>query len=287
MQKNVLVFGATGQQGGAVTRALIKNGHRVVGLTRNANSEKAKALIGTGVDLKEGNLHNASDLINLMKEVDAVFALTTPFEEGIEKEIEQGITVAEAAKEAGVQHFVFNSVSDADRNTGIPHFDSKFKVEQRIIELGLPYTIIAPVYFMDNLVSPWTMEMVKTGNISTAMPNDRMLQQIAVADIAQIVSAVISRSESFIGKRINIAGEELTGNQMVEILNRVTGKRFVFEGFSPDYLRESSEDLAIMYEWFDRVGYSADIEKLKLDFPEVTFTSFEEYVRGIDWSFME
>ncbi len=285
-KKKVLVFAATGQQGGAVVKALRESGHEVIGLTRNAGSDKAKALAATGVDMREGNFHAANELVDLMKEVDTVFSLTTPFEEGVDKETEQGIATAEAAAKAGVRHFVFNSVANADEATGVPHFDSKYKVEQRIKELGLPYTIIAPVYFMDNLVSPWTMDIVRTGNISAAMPNDRMLQQIAVTDIARIVAVVITRRDDFIGKRINVAGEELTGDQMVETLDRVTGKKFTFEGFSPDLLRESSEDLAMMYEWFDHVGYSADIEQLKNDFPEIRFTSFEDYVKGIDWSFM-
>ena len=284
--KKVLVFGATGQQGGAVVKALQQAGHEIIGLTRNANSEKAKALSVTGVDIREGNFHSANELVDLMKEVDTVFSLTTPFEDGPERETEQGKTTAEAAAKARVKHFVYNSVSDADKATGIPHFDSKYRVEQHIIELGLPYTIVAPVYFMDNLVSPWTMEMVKNGNISLAMPDDRALQQIAVKDIAQFVATVITRSENFIDKRINIAGDELNGNQMVEILESITGKKFLFEGYSPDVLRESSEDMALMLEWFDRVGYSADIEKLKKDFPEVQLASFEAYARGIDWSFM-
>ena len=119
------------------------------------------------------------------------------------------------------------------------------------------------------------------------MPNDRKLQQIAVDDIAQFVAAVITRKEEFIGKRINIAGDELTGDQMVQTLDRITGKKFKFEGFSPEYLKESSEDLALMYEWFDRVGYSANIDQLKNEFPEVLLTSFEDYAKNVDWSFME
>ena len=160
-KKKVLVFGATGQQGSAVVKALQEKGHDIIALTRNASSDKAKVLSATGVDVREGNFHTASELVDLIKEVDTVFSLTTPFEEGVDKETEQGVAVAEAAAQAGVKHFVFNSVSDADKATGIPHFDSKYKVERRIKDLGLPYTIIAPVYFMDNLVSPWTIDMIK------------------------------------------------------------------------------------------------------------------------------
>lgn len=285
-KKKVLVFGATGQQGGAVVQALKEKGHDVIGLTRNASSERAEALTKAGVEVREGNFHSADELVQLMQEVDSVFSMTTPFEEGPEKETAQGKAMVDAADKAGVQHFVYNSVSDADMNTGIPHFDSKYLVEEYIRESGIPYTIVAPVYFMDNLVSPWTMETVKTGNISLAMPNNRILQQIAVTDIAQIVASVISRRDDFIGKRINVASDELTGDQMVEVLQQVTGKEFQFEGFSPNVVRENSEDLALMFEWFDKKGYSANIEKLKKEFPEVTLTSFEAFAKSIDWTFM-
>ena len=285
--KKVLVFGATGQQGGAVTNALLEAGHQVIGLTRDTSSAKSKALSEKGVDMRQGNFHSSHELIDIMKEVDTVFAVTTPFEEGVEKEAEQGIAMADAAKEAGVQHFIFNSVANADQNTGIPHFESKYKVEEHLISIGIPYTILAPVYFMDNLVAPWAAEDLKQGNINMGMPADRDLQQIAVQDIAGFVAAVTSRREDFIGQRIDLASDELTGDQMARTLTGVTGKQFTFNGFDPDLLRASmGEDMALMYEWFISVGYSASLDTLRKQFPEVELTSFSSFAKQQDWGFL-
>ena len=123
---------------------------------------------------------------------------------------------------------------------------------------------------MNNLISPWTMDTIKTGKISLAMPGNVPLQQIAASDISQFVAEIVDRREAFFGKRVDIAGDELTGDQMVEKLTSITSKEFVYEGFSPDYMRETMEDMAIMFEWFDKVGYSADIQQLQKEFPNIS-----------------
>lgn len=285
-QRKVLVFGATGLQGGAVAAALLAQGHEVIGVTRNTTSEKAKALENKGANLVEGSLNNADQLIETMKTVDTVFALTSPYEEGAQMEIQQGTTLAKAAQSANVGHLVFSSVSDADKNTGIPHFDSKYAVEQKIAELGIPYTIIAPVYFMENLISPWNMDNIKSGKVSMALPEGVKIQQIAVEDIAQFAAAAITGREQYFNRRINIAGDELTGKEMVEQLTAITGKEFVYEGFSPEMIKATMPDLAIMFEWFDRVGYSADFTRLKEDFPDVSTTRFESFAKNQNWEFL-
>jgi nucleoside-diphosphate-sugar epimerase len=119
------------------------------------------------------------------------------------------------------------------------------------------------------------------------MPGDRMLQQIDVPDIAAVVAAVIKGRESYFKKRFNIASDELTGDKMAEILTKVVGKDFSYEGFDPSYMREQSGDMADMYEWFIKEGYTVDITVLKKEFPSISFTSFEDYVRQTDWSFMD
>jgi nucleoside-diphosphate-sugar epimerase len=139
---------------------------------------------------------------------------------------------------------------------------------------------------MTNLVSPWTMETIKNRKISMPMPGDRKLQQIDVPDIASVVTAVIKGRESYFKRRINIASDELSGNKMAETLSETVGKNFVYEEFDPSYMREQSADMADMYEWFNKVGYSVDIKGLKNEFPDISFSSFEDYVQRIDWSFM-
>jgi uncharacterized protein YbjT (DUF2867 family) len=86
------------------------------------------------------------------------------------------------------------------------------------------------------------------------------------------------------GRRFDIAGDELTGEEAAAILSKVTGREVHYEGFPPDVLRAQSEDVALMFEWFDSTGYAADIHSLRRDFPEVTWHSFEEWARKQDWS---
>ena len=164
-----MVAGATGNQGGAVARALLKEGHKVVGISRNVNSPKAEVMKTLGADMVSVSFSDQERLIEIMTEVDTVFAMTTPFEGGMQAEIEQGKTLVNAAQAAGIGHFIFNSVGDADLPTGIPHFDSKYEVEKHLCTRKVPYTIVAPSYFMDNLLFPFNIEALNEGSLRMAM----------------------------------------------------------------------------------------------------------------------
>jgi uncharacterized protein YbjT (DUF2867 family) len=218
---------------------------------------------------------------------DAVYAITTPYEQGAEKETAQGIAITDAVKAAGVAHFIFSSVASANRATGISHFDGKHAVEKHLQASGVPYTIVAPVFFMENLLQPWMVSSLRQGKLTMALPASRSLQQIAVADIGAFVAAVIERRDTAFGRRFDIAGDELTGKEAAAILSKVTGRDVHYEGFPPDVLRAQSEDMALMFEWFDRTGYTADIKSLRRDFPEVKWHSFEQWARQQDWSVLD
>jgi uncharacterized protein YbjT (DUF2867 family) len=161
--KLVLVTGATGNQGGAVVQALLTQSHQVRALTRNSASPDAQRLSEQGVEIAVGEFSDYDSLVRAVSGVDAVYAMNTPLEQGVEKETAQGIAVTDAAKAAGVGHLVYSSVISADRVTGIPHFDSKYAVEKHIKSSAVPYTIIAPVFFMDNLLQPWLLPNLRQG----------------------------------------------------------------------------------------------------------------------------
>ena len=129
-------------------------------------------------------------------------------------------------------------------------------------------------------VGAFNMDGLKKGVLKMAMPADRKLQQIAVEDIGKFVGIVVNERENMFGKRINISGDELTGDEAAAVLSRVTGKDILYEGFSPDFLREQSEDLAIMYDWFISDGYTADPKSLKT----YGLMGFEEWASKQDWS---
>ncbi len=285
--KLVLVTGATGNQGGAVVRALLNRGHQVRALTRDSASPAAKRLGEQGVQIAVGDFTDHDSLVRAARGVDAIYAMTTPFEQGVVKETAQGIAMTDAAKAAGVGHLIYSSVASADRATGIPHFDSKYEVEKHIQSSGVPYTIIAPVFFMDNLVQPWQLPDLRQGKLAMALPATRPLQQIAVADIGAFAAAIIERRDTVLGQRFDIAGDELTGDEAAAILSRVAGREIRYEGFPPAVWRAQSEDMALMYEWFAGTGYAADIQGLRRDFPEVKWHDFEAWARRQDWSVLD
>ena len=279
-----LVTGATGQQGGAVAQALLKRGHRVRALVRDPDSKAAVGLKAQGAQIAVANFEDRGALVQAAAGVDSVYMMTTPFEGGIDAEIRQGFTVADAFSQVNVGHLVFGSVGSADRETGIPHFDSKYEVEKHIATLNIPYTISAPVYFMENHLYPHALEALRGGKLADALPADRLLQKISVSNIGEFVAVLIERRETVFGQRYEIAGDELSGEQCAAALSQAMGKDIRYEAFSPDTFRPDNEDMALMYEWFARDRYVADIEALRRDFPEVRWLRFDEWARQQDWS---
>jgi len=197
------------------------------------------------------------------------------------------VAVADAAKQAGVGHLVFSSVASADRQTGIPHFDSKYEVEKHITTLNIPYTISAPVFFMDNFFAPWFLPSIQEGTLKFAMPVDRPLQQVSVDNIGAFGAALIERRDSVFGQRFDFAGDELTGEQTVAVISKASGKTIGYEGFDPEFMRADNSDFADMFVWFNKVGYSVDTQKLRQDFPEVQWQNFEDWASKQDWSVLK
>ena len=282
---SVLVCGATGQQGGALARALLERGHNVRAFVRGSGSPEAAELQRLGAELAEGSFDEPSTLEEAARSMDAAFLVVTPFEAGPEAEVRHGIAAANAARAAGVGHLVFSSVADANKDTGIPHFDSKREVEKHIEELGVPYTIVAPVYFMDNLLAPWTLPEIEEGKLPVALPSSRQLQQIALSDIAAFTALVLENRDRFVGRRVDIGSDELTGEEAARILTKVTGHEVRYVEVPLEQVREAmGEDGARMFEWFGQVGYSADIEALRQENPAVGWHTFEEWAREQDWT---
>jgi uncharacterized protein YbjT (DUF2867 family) len=209
-KRSVLVTGATGQQGGAVARALLSRGHRVKALTRKPDSDAARQLMSAGADLVTGDLGNAASVLKAASGVSTMFLMGNSYEAGAEEETRQGIIAAEAAKAVGVGHLIYSSVADANKKTGIPHFESKYLVEKHVAGLGIPYTISAPVAFMENIVAPWSIGALRQGTYAFAMPPKRVLQLVTLADIGALVAALVERREQVFGKRFDFAGDERT-----------------------------------------------------------------------------
>jgi uncharacterized protein YbjT (DUF2867 family) len=283
-KRNVLVTGATGQQGGAVARALLARGHRVKALVRKPDSDAARRLGAAGVIVEAGDLGDAAAVARAAAGVDTMFLMGNSYESGADAETRQGILAAEAAKAAGIGHLIYSSVADADKNTGIPHFDSKYRVEQHVAGLGIPYTISAPVAFMENAVMPMSIGGLRQGVHAFPMPPKRVLQLVALSDIGAFVAALAERRERVFGKRFDFAGDELSGEEQAKILSQAIGRPVNYQEIPLAAVRQINEDLALMAGWFDRVGYDVDIAALQRDFPDVRWHSFADWARAFDWS---
>jgi len=280
----VLVTGATGQQGGALANLLLKQGYRVRAITRNAGSPRARALSEQGAELFTADAEDPGLIEKAAAGADALFAMATPFEGGVEAETRQGINIVSAAAAAGVRHVVYSSVAGADQATGIPHFESKFLVEQRLRTLGIPFTIIAPVFFMENLVAPWNIGALASGIYPMALPAGRTLQQIAVADVAGFAAEVMAHPAEFAGQRIDIASDERTGTEAAAVLGRASGREMRYREIPLEQVRAGNEDLALMFDWINRVGYHADIAGLRARYPKVGWHSLEAWSAAQDWN---
>jgi uncharacterized protein YbjT (DUF2867 family) len=140
---------------------------------------------------------------------------------------------------------------------------------------------------MENIVAPWSVGALGQGAYALAMPPKRVLQLVALADIGAFVAALVERREQVFGKRFDFAGDELSGEEQARILSRAIGRPINYQEIPIAVARKQSEDAALMFEWFDRVGYDADIAALHRDFSEVQWHSFADWARDFDWSVLE
>ncbi|HEY5949043.1 MAG TPA: NmrA/HSCARG family protein [Kofleriaceae bacterium] len=256
--KTILITGATGKQGGAVARQLLQRGYRVRAMTRKPDGDAARELTKLGATVVAGDLDDASSLAPAVAGAWGVWAVQNTWEAGVEKEEAQGKRFAQVAREAGVEHYVYTSVGSAHRKTGIPHFDNKWRVEETVRALKFPsHVILRPVYFMENLLAPWTLQGDK---LMVALQPTTKLQMVAVEDIGQLGALAFERASELSGAEIEFAGDSVTMPEAATILSEAMGKQITFQQLPLDAVRGQSEDLALMLEWFDKVGYSADID---------------------------
>ncbi len=223
----ILVVGATGRQGGAVTRHLLNHGFKVRALTRNPESPVAQRLVAQGAEVVVGNLDDRDSLQQTVVGVTGVFSVQNYWEKGVgyEGEIRQGRNLADIAKASGVKHFVQSTMADGDTFPHqLEHFKSKAEVEQYIKAIQLPHTFLGTVTFMDNVLDSafggeWTFPF-----ISGVMKPDTPYHMLAVDDLGGIAVAVFANPAKYIGQKINIAGDCPTVPEMKQLYKEVTGR---------------------------------------------------------------
>ena len=285
-KNTILVTGATGQQGGAVARHLLHHDWQVRALTRDVSSREAEALAEVGAEVVQGNLNNAASLEPAMHGVYGVFSVQPPLlgqnnDEGYdaEQEVEQGKRLGDLAQAAGVKHFVYSSAGGADRNSPLPHVNSKWQVEQYLRALDLPLTVIYPVFFMENF--NWNRQEITGGQLTVALKPETRLQMLAVDDIGAFVALAFSRPDEYIGKGFELAGDELTMPQAAAIFARVTGRPVGFVEQPLEELASFSPEMAEMMQEFNLKPNQANISDLRRRHPGLM--TLEQWLQASSW----
>lgn len=280
--KIIAVTGATGQQGGAVARRLLKDGWKVRALTRDIHKPAAKELAVKGAEIIPGDMDDRAALEAAFKDTYGVFSIQNFWlpNVGFEGEIKQGKNVAEAAKAAGVQHLVYSSVGAANRGMGQKHFESKWIVEQYIPTLKTPYTILRPVYFMDNY--NWTRPYILSGTLTgMGLRPEKEIQSIAVEDIGVFAVLAFADPKRYLGQTLELAGDALTETQTAETFTKVIGRPVKLVPPTAGSGRRSEEEMAAMFNFFNSKGYDADIPALRKIHPGLL--TLEQYLRRNGW----
>ncbi len=272
-KKIIAVVGATGAQGGGLVRAILadRNGEfRVRALTRNPDSDKARALAAAGAELVRADLDDQASLERAFAGAHGVFALTNFWEHfSPEKELAQAGNQARAAKAAGVHHVIWSTLEDTRRwvplgddrlptlqgRYKVPHFDAKGEADNIFRVLGVPTTFLLTAFYWDNLIyfgaGP---QKGADGRLAISFPlGDKKLPAIAVEDIGKAAYAIFKRGDEFINRTVGIAGEHLSGQEMAAALSRALGREIVYNAVTPETYRglgfPGADDMGNMFQF--------------------------------------
>src|ERR687894_281917 len=228
----------------------------------------------------QGDMDDRSSVDRALEGASGVFSVQNFWEAGYDREVRQGKTVADAASAAGVGHFVYSSVGSAHRRTGIAHFDSKWEVEEHVRGLGLPLTVLRPVFFMQN----WEMmrEPILGGTLPQPLDPAKPFQMVAVEDIGVFAGMAFENPDGWVGREVDLAGDELTMPEIADTFSRVIGGQVDYFQTPWDQFEEQmGEEYTVMYRWFNDHGYEADVAGLRKEHPGLV--SFEQYLRYHGW----
>ena len=272
-ERIILVTGATGRQGGAVYRHLQEKGFKLRALVRDPNTNQARQLMGYGEEVFQGSLDDPDSLIRAMDGVYGVFSV----QPHSANEIQQGVAVIEVAKRQGVSHFVYSSVGSADEETGIPHFESKVKVEEHLRSSGLQYTIVRPVFFMENWHRGFGAS-IRNGQLQQPLSPTAKLQMVAVDDIGAFVALAFEHPGEWKNRTFSLAGDELSMQQIADAFSRVTAREVKYVQVSWDQFEKNmGRELTVMYHWFEKKGFHFNIEEVRREYlPTHTFDRWLE-----------
>lgn len=221
----IVVTGATGLQGGAVARHLLKEGWRVRGLTRNAASQRAQALAAGGVEVVQGDMEDAASLRPHFAGATGVYSVQNPLIGGPEAEVRQGKNVADVARASGVQHFVYGSAGTGQQGTGVPSWETKRRIEEHIKALELPWTILRPMAFMELMTDKKFFPAAAAWRVMPALMGwSRPVAWICTDDLGAIAAKVFAGPERYMGLELPLAADVQSLDQCRAIYREVMGK---------------------------------------------------------------
>ena len=280
----ILVFGATGQQGGSVANALLKAGWQVRALVRDPASPKAARLAEAGAELVAGSFDDAGSIRSAMAGTYGVFSVQPSSGQGAlynvtdEDEVRYGTAVADAAIAAGVKHLVYASASGVgDQPIGLSHFDTKAQIEAHVRSLPITTTIVRPAGFMDMLVMPGFG--LDTGHFSSFADPGQSVQVLAVEDIGKFVAAIFADRERFGGTTLEIASDTIVAGDIATFFTEAGGRPITYSRF-PDEVLTTSPFLAKLVELVTNgtLAGHADMAALRALNPDMQ--SFRSWLAG-------
>lgn len=281
--RTVLVTGATGRIGGAVARDLIARGHRVRGLTRNPSSPHAERLARLGAEMVRGAYEDGAAVARALTGAESVVAVGV--ELGTKLECRQGMSMIDAAAEHGVSHYLLVSAAGADRADNVPEFESKAFLERYLLASTLPYTIVGPGFLMENLLAGDLLAGLQSGTWQLPIPAHRRLQASALVDVGVFCGLVIERRDAFLGRRFDVASDELTPAEASRVLSRVTHHPIDYEPLARE--RPSEGASPRLFAWLDEYGCVSDIASLRREYPQVGWHTFESWANTLDWGVLD
>ncbi|GII52083.1 NmrA family transcriptional regulator [Planotetraspora thailandica] len=264
--KTIVVVGATGLQGRAVTAQLLADGWQVRAITRNPDAPAARALAQAGAELARAEMDDVASLIGAAEGAYGLFSVQptvgspgTPAGFSAQDEVRWGRNVADAAHAAGVRHLVYASLAGAGRHNTekLPQNTiNKWRIEQHITRLGLPATFLRPVSFMENYTGAYHLH---DGTVATAFSADVPQQIMAVDDVGAFAALAFSRPDEWIGRAVDLAGDELTPRQIAADISASIDRPLPYIQIPIEAIAQAGAEFAYAYTWLNDRGYRADV----------------------------
>lgn len=273
-KKIITIFGATGAQGGGLARAILNDNNSefaVRAVTRDPNSDKAKELANMGAEVVAGNVDDARSMKRTLEGAYGAYFVTFFWAHfSPEKEMAEALVMAEAAKEAGLKHVIWSTLEDVRKYVPldddsmptlhgkykVPHFDGKGESDQYFIDAGVPVTYMLASYYWDNLIYfGMGPKRGADGKLAITFPmGNKKMAGIASGDIGKCAYGIFKKGEELIGKRIGIAGDQLTCTEMAKALSKALGEPVSYNEITPEQYRgfgfPGADDLGNMFQFY-------------------------------------